>query len=194
MARNVERDAEFRERQRNNIMEKATQLFALSGLRGVRMQDIAQAVGITTANVYHYFSSKEELIREVITHSQTAFGEALTKLSEGSGTPWDKLVSIGSPKENKKSYIVLLHLNIALSEALPEALKQQYKSRATENLRILSGIVAEGQRQGQIKAGDPMQMAARYVILLTGFNVYSSTELYEGIRFKFEDIIAHLRP
>jgi TetR/AcrR family transcriptional regulator len=174
-------------------MEKAMQLFAIRGLRGVRIQEIAQEVGITPANVYHYFSSKEDLFMQVVLKSQFEFGEDLQKLSEESGTPWDKLVSIGTPIENKKSYNVLLHLNIALSDALPEALKQQVKSNATENLKIMSGILAEGQRQGQIKPGDPMKMAARYVISLTGFNVYNTIENYEGIRFRFEDIIAHLK-
>ncbi|MGF7046777.1 AcrR family transcriptional regulator [Paenibacillus sp. DS2015] len=128
MARNVERDVQLREKQRNNILDKSRQLFAIRGLQGVRMQDIAQASGITPANVYHYFNSKEDLLMEVILQSQ-----------------------------------------------------------------LLSGILAEGQQQGQIKAGDPMQMAARYVISLSGFNVYCSTDLYEGIQFEFEDIIAHLR-
>ncbi|GGD58594.1 TetR/AcrR family transcriptional regulator [Paenibacillus nasutitermitis] len=194
MARNVERDALARERQRNNIMENARELFALRGLRGVRIEDIAKAVGITSANVYHYFSSKENLLMEVIVHSQLVFGEALQKLSEGSGSPWEKLVSLGTPNKNRKSYVVLLHLNIALSDALPKELRQQYKSNAINNLKVLSSIVAEGQRQGQIIAGDPLQLAARYIVDLTGFNVYSSTNLYEGLHFRFEDIIAHLRP
>lgn len=195
MARNVERDIKFREKQRSIIMEKASQLFALRGLQGVRIQDIAKAVGITPANVYHYFKSKEDLLVEIVFQSQLEFREELERMINDDSTPWNKLISIGvSGGGDRKSHLIMLHLSMALSDAMPEQRKQQFKANGMENLNILSSIIAEGQRQGQIKNGEPMQLAARFIMSLSGFNVYCATHLYEGIEFSFEDIIADLKP
>lgn len=51
---------------REKILSVAAGLFACQGYSAVSMRHIAAAVGVTQANLYHYFKDKEDLIRSVL--------------------------------------------------------------------------------------------------------------------------------
>jgi len=52
-------------RTRQDILDAAARALAASGFNGATMQDIAREAGYTAASLYSYFSSKEEIIREL---------------------------------------------------------------------------------------------------------------------------------
>ncbi|HWV38115.1 MAG TPA: helix-turn-helix domain-containing protein [Vulgatibacter sp.] len=52
-------------RTRQDILEAAARAFVQSGFRAATMQDIAREAGYTAASLYGYFSSKEEILREL---------------------------------------------------------------------------------------------------------------------------------
>jgi len=49
-----------------DILAQAAKLFATSGFAGASMQDLAKAVGITKASLYHFFKDKEEIHSSVV--------------------------------------------------------------------------------------------------------------------------------
>ena len=49
-----------------DILEKAISLFAASGYSAVSMRQIAKAVGITAASLYHHFPDKQTLYIQAI--------------------------------------------------------------------------------------------------------------------------------
>jgi AcrR family transcriptional regulator len=50
----------------SEILEHATRLFAERGYDGTTLQDIADAIGITRPGLYHYISSKEQLLAALV--------------------------------------------------------------------------------------------------------------------------------
>jgi AcrR family transcriptional regulator len=48
------------------ILEQARHLFATSGFAETTMDDIAQAIRIQKASLYHYFTSKQQILEEMI--------------------------------------------------------------------------------------------------------------------------------
>jgi len=55
---------------RVQILDTALEVFARQGFRGSSIQDIARAAAISPGLLYHYFPSKDELLRAIIeTHS-----------------------------------------------------------------------------------------------------------------------------
>lgn len=51
---------------RGELLELAATMFAERGLRATTVRDIADAAGILSGSLYHHFSSKEEMIDEVL--------------------------------------------------------------------------------------------------------------------------------
>ncbi|MBU3749849.1 MAG: TetR family transcriptional regulator KstR2 [Mycobacterium sp.] len=51
---------------REELLELAATMFAERGLRATTVRDIADAAGILSGSLYHHFSSKEEMVDEVL--------------------------------------------------------------------------------------------------------------------------------
>ncbi|MEJ5224526.1 MAG: TetR/AcrR family transcriptional regulator [Anaerolineales bacterium] len=51
---------------RDDILESAAQVFRQKGFHGASMADIAEAVQLQKASLYHHFSSKQEILVELL--------------------------------------------------------------------------------------------------------------------------------
>jgi AcrR family transcriptional regulator len=51
---------------RDELLELAATMFAERGLRATTVRDIADSAGILSGSLYHHFSSKEEMVDEVL--------------------------------------------------------------------------------------------------------------------------------
>jgi AcrR family transcriptional regulator len=76
---------------RKEILGLSIPLFASAGFDRVSMRDIAAAVGVTPAALYHHFSDKEQLCLEVVGHAFTEKVGPLKSLLIGAGAPWSQL-------------------------------------------------------------------------------------------------------
>lgn len=77
------RDPEDRISARNRriIIKAGIEIFARKGFDGTRIAEIAEASGLPKANVYYYFSSKEEIYTAIIAHLIAGWDEALKYIS-----------------------------------------------------------------------------------------------------------------
>lgn len=57
---------------RNRIVDAATELIARQGVAGTGIEDVRAAAGVSGSQLYHYFDSKQALIRAVITRQADA--------------------------------------------------------------------------------------------------------------------------
>jgi len=60
---------------KQDILEKATELFHRNGYHKTSMMDIAEACGILKGSLYHHFKNKEELMKEVLVNWGDKFKE-----------------------------------------------------------------------------------------------------------------------
>jgi AcrR family transcriptional regulator len=60
---------------RERILEAACDLIAADGIDEVRIARVATRAGASTALVHHYFSTREELLEQALTHSFERAGE-----------------------------------------------------------------------------------------------------------------------
>jgi len=68
------------------ILDAAVHLFSVHGYDGVSMRRIAEAAGVSKANIYHHFASKEALYFAILRHSAEELTDLLENLAEGRGT------------------------------------------------------------------------------------------------------------
>ena len=70
------------ERTRRRILETALRLFRKRGYDGTTMRAVADEAGVSLGNAYYYFKSKEHLIQEYYSRSQTEHMVACVDLLE----------------------------------------------------------------------------------------------------------------
>src|SRR6266550_1111121 len=115
---------------RAEICRRAAQIFQERGFDATSVNDVARALGMTKAGLYHYFPSKEALLFEIMT-----FG--LDRVRDDVVTP---VKGIRDPEERLKQ-IVLRHARIATrgrgaianlvdeTRALPSAARKKVDQR-----------------------------------------------------------------
>ena len=79
---------------RERILEAACDLIAADGIDDVRIARVATRAGVSTALVHHYFSTREELLEEALTHSfETAGSERFSAATDPGASAAERLAS-----------------------------------------------------------------------------------------------------
>jgi len=73
------------------ILDKSLPLFARSGYAGVSMRDIAKAVGISGAALYHHYPDKQSLYVAAMGHSFADKASGIQSSLDNTGTPEQRL-------------------------------------------------------------------------------------------------------
>lgn len=66
---------------RDDILEAAAQVFRQKGFHGASMADIAQAVNLQKASLYHHVSSKQEILFELLDRALELLLERISAIS-----------------------------------------------------------------------------------------------------------------
>jgi AcrR family transcriptional regulator len=79
---------------KQRIEQAALQLFAAKGFEGTGIRDIADRAGLSTAALYHYMGSKEELLVAFMVESMTELTRVALAALEGAGDPPAQLAAL----------------------------------------------------------------------------------------------------
>lgn len=77
MPRSTKQNDAIRAQTRTAVLQSALELFAQNGYAHTTTRQIAKNAGISTGLMYHYFSSKEMLLRAVLEHCIETLNEGL---------------------------------------------------------------------------------------------------------------------
>jgi AcrR family transcriptional regulator len=91
MPRSKKASAQMRAESRVQILDAARKLFAEYGYFRCKVSDIAREAGMSQGNVYWYFSSKEDVLKAVLTEGFEAVEKVLEEAQSQSGTGLEKL-------------------------------------------------------------------------------------------------------
>jgi AcrR family transcriptional regulator len=79
---------------KQRIEQSALQLFAARGFEATGIRDIADRAGLSTAALYHYMGSKDELLVAFMVESMTELTRAARAALEGTATPAAQLSAL----------------------------------------------------------------------------------------------------
>lgn len=82
--------ADYEER-RTAIVEQAAQLFAERGFLGASIADLAEACDSSKSLIYHYYTSKEDILYDVMHSHVRALLDTAEEVANGSALPSAKL-------------------------------------------------------------------------------------------------------
>lgn len=158
----------------SQILEAAMTLFARDGFDKARMDDIAEAAGLSKGTLYLYFDNKDALIAAILrqffdaelTSAQEIFALdipiperllALTQHLAAEVTEMSALLSIGF-----EFYAVA-----ARQKSVRDFL-QDYFRRYTH---VIAALLQQGIARGEIRDTDPQMAALTVIALLEGLNL-----------------------
>jgi AcrR family transcriptional regulator len=141
---------------REGIIEAAARIFSEKGFHATSMQDIADAVNLQKASLYHHFSSKQEILVDILDHALDLINNRLELVLAQPLSPDEKLrqamVSyFQTIAENQNLSVVLL---LELRSLNPE-LKDRQASRREKFEKIWKDLIIEGKQQGAFNNVDP---------------------------------------
>lgn len=151
------------------ILAAAENLFASRGYDAVSMNEIAQAAGVSKANIFHHFSNKKALYLEVLrTACSNDSGELLRELEQQSGPVIERLQRFVA------HHLASLLRNERSARLIQREVRQGSDSRAKElaqqvfgdNFMRLLTLIKAGQAQGELRAD--VEPALIVVLLLAG--------------------------
>jgi TetR/AcrR family fatty acid metabolism transcriptional regulator len=70
------------EQRRAALLGAAVRVFARKGFHGARVGDVASEAGVAHGLVYHYFSSKDELLETIFRETWAALLAAMREVEE----------------------------------------------------------------------------------------------------------------
>jgi AcrR family transcriptional regulator len=76
---------------RRLLLDAAVRVFARKGYHAARVGDIAEEAGVAYGLVYHYFGSKEEVLRSVFRETWRALIRTIESVEEGDDSPPEQL-------------------------------------------------------------------------------------------------------
>ncbi|GKU83035.1 TetR/AcrR family transcriptional regulator [Niallia sp. NCCP-28] len=174
MARNIEKDKQMRWERKQHILECALHAIAKKGVSSVEIKDIARESKISVGSVYTYFKSKDDILKEVARKGQEEYRVFTKNIAENSDmNSLDKLREICTIWLDLKSnwaYTILLQ-SVRSNETIHGELRDTVTRRFTRNLEPISAIIREGQENGTIKSGVPLEVAFYFVSLIQGLTL-----------------------
>lgn len=90
MAKEQRRPVDRRNRE-TEVVEAAIQVFYDKGYSASTIQDVADVVGVLKGSLYHYISSKEDLLFRILQASHEQTRELMTEISELDVEPLERL-------------------------------------------------------------------------------------------------------
>jgi AcrR family transcriptional regulator len=149
------------------LLEAALQVFARNGYRNTRLDDVAEAAGVTKGTIYHYFDTKEALLLRVIEHYETlAFGRADDAVRDERLPASTRIRLLArkvfAPREHSRDLIALLIRGIA--HEVPHVHERWLQSGPVRLWTLLGRLVAEGKARGEFRPDADAEAGARLLV------------------------------
>lgn len=150
---------------RMEILQAALELFSQKGYHNVSMQEIAARAEFAVGTLYKFFSSKEELYKEILMRTARLFYSALSKVLEEEGDEYSRIKKYLKTKrklfmENVLSIrLYFAESNIGVSISLKGELKSELCNFYYQVIRKLAGVFERGIQKKIFRPIDPFYLA-----------------------------------
>jgi TetR/AcrR family transcriptional regulator, fatty acid metabolism regulator protein len=146
---------------RRIILEAAVRVFARQGFHTCRVSDIADEAGVAYGLVYHYFSSKEEILDTLFLERWDVMLEAIAEVDASPRSPREKLQAIaGFIVESYRHDPELMKVIIVEVTRAANTFGRTHLAKIREAYGQIAGIVARAQAAGVFREQISPEFAA----------------------------------
>jgi TetR/AcrR family transcriptional regulator, cholesterol catabolism regulator len=152
---------------RSRILDAAAKVLSQQGYTAARLTDVGEVAGVQGTAIYYYFSSKEELVAEVL----------VAGLVHARGLMLETLEAVGDDPLERLRAAVAAHVTMAsdrVEYTTAAAMRESGEMPATVNLRcrpderayarIWKGLLRDAQETGVLRADLDLAIAQHMII------------------------------
>lgn len=156
---------------RQEILDRAIEVFRQRGADGTSLRRIAQAIGVSHGALLHYFSSREELLVAVYEHAE--YRRDLAKGDRGRERSVDVMANAALANLEVPGLVQLYSTLLATSLEVEAGPAKEFFTARFERVRgDLERRLREDQAAGIVRADvDPARMAALIVAASDGLQI-----------------------
>jgi TetR/AcrR family fatty acid metabolism transcriptional regulator len=147
------------EDRRRRILDAAVRVFARGGYHGSRVGDIASEAGVAHGLLYHYFSSKDEVLETVFREN---FGQLLDRFRAVEASDESAAEKLGGIAKillrtwrNDPDLVTVMVREVARSPQL-----QSQVDEVREAFAILQRVIEQGQSEGTFRSDVDARLAS----------------------------------
>jgi AcrR family transcriptional regulator len=158
----------------DQILSRAATLFSQRGYHAVGIRDLAEAVGLSTSTLYHYYATKQDILFAIVSRFLEEFTERLVAGLRGPIPPRERL-----------EWAVATHVELTVTRGeelldgspVLNALSEEQRARIAAMRRqyrdAIRDVIAEGAAAGTFHVADPLLTAMATVDMLDGIRSWS---------------------
>ncbi len=157
------------EKKRREILDAAARCFARDGLRGASIGDICAEAGISPGHLYHYFASKEAIVRAMTAAGLDHATARLGALLQSSNAVEALRAEIGKPRAARRRPHPVVLLDMLAEAGRNPKIGAIVREASRGLLALIEAFLREEQARGHVDATlDPRLTAAVLLVVLDG--------------------------
>jgi len=150
---------------RDELLELAAAMFAERGLRATTVRDIADSAGILSGSLYHHFSSKEEMVDEVLRTFLTWLFDRYQHIVDTEPNPLARLKGLFMASFDAIEH---RHAEVVIYQDEAKRLSSQPRFSYVEELNqrhraMWLDVLNEGIVQGYFQSGMDVDLVYRFI-------------------------------
>ncbi len=153
----------------HELLDAAIQVFSTRGYRATRLEQVAEAAGVTKGSIYYYFASKEELLAESFKgRIGSVFAEVKGVAAHAAGPAPERLHTVLAAAWSKwcmpdtaRMYRLLTG---EVRTELPALFDSLMRGGLMQLWQLVAGIILDGQASGAFAMTPDPLASARFLV------------------------------
>lgn len=166
------------------LLDTAFRIFATRGYRAVRLEEVAEAAGMTKGAIYYYFDSKEDLLRRALQHRHREMFAEIGEALRAEGGPasakirfvlrkvWQRWVE---PGWGHAFRLILGEVSVEF----PATFRLWAEEGPIQGWQLVRELIEEGIAAGEFRQDVDAEVAGR--VLLSGLMLQAALHVHLGL-------------
>jgi len=185
----LSRKEQEKQARKRDILEAAARLFAMHGFHDVKVDDIAEAVGLSKGTIYLYFENKDNLFFSMLSERLEALDQKLSQALHVEDHFLKQLrqfvlTYLGFFRENESFYKIVHSEKTRMSMESHYKLHEYGKNTYIKLFDLIVKLAAQGIANGELRPADPKDLSLSLVGIL---NMFIYNNVFQGATDTVED-------
>lgn len=143
------------------VLDTAVRIFGQKGYRAATLDDVARELGVSKPALYHYFSSKENLLSEIYLQSLGRMFKTIYEVGKMDLSPPEKMRVL--VRRHLKEVVIgnldMFAVFFSEENELPKKEFEKIRKEKIKFTKVVRNIIEEGIKQGYFRRLDSMLVA-----------------------------------